>query len=315
MPVSYFSELLTFIVWKGDEREVETIKLFSSLKPIAGGKPNAFNLYHFALTSWLKDKSKEMDISRAYYYNSHIPSLLQDQKVPVGVVSPERYIPGTYSEVFAFLSVAYKVWMLFPDALSQIASSMKSNNLLSAVPGSQIAAYTLKDLGNECFKRGDFRGAIKHYDAAISGAGLSVISTVLASNRAACYNQLKEFSKSVEYTTSFLHIDPHYSKLIYRRTQAFMGIEYFVPAYHLIEYAILIEPNEQLLLKLKEEVIEKLSKKNDFTNLTNCAHCGKFKQRNMCSYCHNAFYCNKKCQSSHWIVHKHLCFKWKKLKN
>lgn len=75
---------------------------------------------------------------------------------------------------------------------------------------------SLKDKGNEYFKRKEFEEAINYYNFALSLKE----DPIFYSNRSACYVSLNKLDKVVEDTTSALKLKPDYSKCLLRRASA-----------------------------------------------------------------------------------------------
>jgi len=99
-----------------------------------------------------------------------------------------------------------------------------------------------KNLGNELFKKGDYPGAMRHYNEAIKR---DPENAVLYSNRAACYTKLAEFSLAVADCDVCIKKDPKFIKGYTRKGAALQGMREFGKAQRAYEDALGIEPNNQ----------------------------------------------------------------------
>ncbi|GMF00755.1 unnamed protein product [Ambrosiozyma monospora] len=87
-------------------------------------------------------------------------------------------------------------------------------------------ALSLKESGNEYFKKKDFETAIAYYTNALQCR----IDPVFYANRSACYAALDKDDKVVEDTTEALKINPSYNKCLLRRAHAYENMEKYPDA-------------------------------------------------------------------------------------
>ena len=130
-------------------------------------------------------------------------------------------------------------------------------------------ALRLKSEGNSKFKTTDFKGAIDSYSEALNTLANESSSAkdkyteqqksdkqncklAILSNRAACYNNIREYSKAKEDCTTILKSDEEHIKGLYRRGEAFLNLNDEVKAYKDFYKCLLVDKkNKQALKKVK----------------------------------------------------------------
>ena len=130
-------------------------------------------------------------------------------------------------------------------------------------------ALKLKTEGNGKFKTTDFKGAIDKYTEALNTIGNESSSAKkdlteqekadrtncklsVLSNRAACYNNIREYKKAKEDCDKILKDDEEHIKGLYRRGEAFLNLHDEVKAYKDFYNCLLIDKkNKQALKKVK----------------------------------------------------------------
>lgn len=103
----------------------------------------------------------------------------------------------------------------------------------------------LKEQGNDLFKKAQFERAIETYGEAIQACDKSETKILIAcyNNRAACYQQLSNFSGTIEDCTQVLELDPKNQKALLRRGLAYEGLERYRLALQDIRTLLGINPN------------------------------------------------------------------------
>ncbi|VDK47568.1 unnamed protein product [Anisakis simplex] len=97
-----------------------------------------------------------------------------------------------------------------------------------------------KTVGNELFKRGNYPGAMKHYNEAIKR---NPDNAILYSNRAACYTKLMEFQRALDDCETCIKKDPSFIKGYIRKGAALIAMKEFGKAQVAFEMALSIDSN------------------------------------------------------------------------
>jgi len=106
------------------------------------------------------------------------------------------------------------------DLLSKVEKIIKDKERLAYIDEEKSAAE--KELGNQCFKKGDFPAAIKHYSEAILR---NPSDHKIFSNRAACYSKLAEFNLGLKDCDECIRLDPSFIKGYIRKAKIQMGLK------------------------------------------------------------------------------------------
>jgi stress-induced-phosphoprotein 1 len=103
----------------------------------------------------------------------------------------------------------------------------------------------LKEKGNDAFKSAAFEKAIELYTEAIEASPKKDTPLALScyNNRAACYQQLSNFSGVIRDCTHVLELDPQNQKALLRRGLAYEGLERYRLALQDIRSLLAINPN------------------------------------------------------------------------
>ncbi|XP_055902574.1 protein unc-45 homolog B [Eupeodes corollae] len=92
-------------------------------------------------------------------------------------------------------------------------------------------ALTYKDKGNDAFKAEHWEDAVQYYSEAIKLGEKHKDLPIFYKNRAAAYLKKREFTKAIDDCTESLRLAPNDPKALFRRFQAYEGLEKFEEAY------------------------------------------------------------------------------------
>ena len=96
-----------------------------------------------------------------------------------------------------------------------------------------------KEMGNECFKSGEYDTAVEYYTR-----GLSLHeSAIIYANRAMAYLRMERPADALKDCDSALHVDPGYNKALFRRGLAQKALKSWDDAAEDLKAALAAEPD------------------------------------------------------------------------
>ncbi|EKE37365.1 TPR repeat protein [Entamoeba nuttalli P19] len=111
-----------------------------------------------------------------------------------------------------------------------------------------------KARGTQAFKDQKFEEAIKEYTEAIK---YDETNGVLYSNRSACYASLEQFEKALEDANKTIEYKPDWSRGYSRKAFALLKLERYEEAEEVCNAGLKIDPENQMLKDILDEVYEK----------------------------------------------------------
>ncbi|XP_054712606.1 stress-induced-phosphoprotein 1-like isoform X2 [Uloborus diversus] len=99
-----------------------------------------------------------------------------------------------------------------------------------------------KNKGKECYQKGDYPAAMKHYTEAIMR---NPDDAILYSNRAACYQKLAEFPLALKDCETCIKLDPNFVRGHIRKGMALMALKEHAKASAAFQKAMELDPNNQ----------------------------------------------------------------------
>ncbi|XP_053099404.1 mitochondrial import receptor subunit TOM34 isoform X2 [Hemicordylus capensis] len=132
----------------------------------------------------------------------------------------------------------------------------KSNDAASVTKQVPAAATTeqpnvLKQEGNDCVKKGDYKKAIEKYTESLK---LHKLECTTYTNRALCYLNLKQYKEAIQDCSEALKLDPKNVKAFYRRAQAYKELKDYKSSIADVNSLLKIEPKNTAAQKLLKEL-------------------------------------------------------------
>lgn len=228
----------------------------------------AYKNKDFATAHQHYDKAIELDPANIVFYNNKAAAYFEEAKYDECISMCQKAAEigrehrADYKQIAKALARIGNCYMKKADsvqALQWFEKSLsehrdpeivkKQKELEKVVKDQQRQAYIdpekaeqEKSLGNEQFKKGDYPGAMKHYNEAIKR---NPDNPVLYSNRAACFTKLMEFQRAVEDCDICIKKDPKFVKAHIRKGAALFAMREYSRAQKCYEEALLLDSNSQ----------------------------------------------------------------------
>lgn len=124
-------------------------------------------------------------------------------------------------------------------------------------------AVEKKNQGNEFFQGGKFDKAVECYSEAILNCPLSDKNELpkFFQNRAAAYENLKQYEKVIEDCTSALNLDPNYEKALTRRAKAFENLGKLQEAFEDLTSLCILQKFSATSMAAADKMVKKIGEK------------------------------------------------------
>jgi len=126
------------------------------------------------------------------------------------------------------------------NKLAEVEKVIKEEEKMSYIDPEK--ALEAKNAGKECFQKGDYPAALKHYSEAILR---NPDDAILYSNRAACYQKLAEFPLALKDCETCIKLDPNFVRGHIRKGMALMALKENAKASAAFQKAMELDPNNQ----------------------------------------------------------------------
>jgi len=226
----------------------------------------AYKKKNFAKAHEHYDKAIELDPTDITFYNNKAAAFLEEGKYDdciltclkaVEIGREHRADYSLVAKAYARIASCYTKQDKIKEALQFYEKSLSENRDAEVVKTHKELEKKYKELervayinpaiseeeknkGNDLFKKGDYPGAMRHYNEAIKR---NPDNAVLYSNRAACYTKLIEFQRAVDDCDSCLKKDPKFVKAHIRKAAALFAMRDYGRAQKSYEDALMLDPN------------------------------------------------------------------------
>ncbi|GIY50605.1 mitochondrial import receptor subunit TOM70 [Caerostris darwini] len=146
---------------------------------------------------------------------------------------------------------------------NDITHSKKETANVSETPYSKAKAF--KDIGNQCFREGNFSKAIEYYTHAIEICPPDKTGDLATfyQNRAAAFENLKNYEAVVNDTTKALEYNQSYEKALFRRGRAYEELGKLELCLEDVTSALMLDGfRNENYLKITDKVLKELSKQS-----------------------------------------------------
>ena len=140
-------------------------------------------------------------------------------------------------------------------------SSSSSSTAQSKTPFDK--AVEIKNQGNKFFQQGKFEEAAKCYSEAIDLCPASDKQELpkFYQNRAAAYENLKQYEKVIDDCTAALKVDPTYTKALMRRAKAYENIDKLLESFEDLTNLCILDKFSTQAMTMADKMVKKIGEK------------------------------------------------------
>lgn len=205
-----------------------------------------------------------------WYYRSQKKQVSKDDVKPKSP-TPTPTPPQTVNSEKDKIAAAASANSLSSEPASDVTDSLKVDTPAAPVdPYKQSQVF--KNKGNKHFKEGKFADAIKCYQQAIDLCPKTKVQDISTfhQNRAAAYEQLKNYDAVIKDCTEALHYNPKYTKALHRRAKAYELTKQLESCLEDITAVCILEAfQNQPSLLMADRVLKELGKEHAKAAMTN----------------------------------------------
>ncbi|KAG2378656.1 hypothetical protein C9374_008295 [Naegleria lovaniensis] len=140
------------------------------------------------------------------------------------------------------------------------------NRYKEVKPFTEMSSDLMKDIGNDEFQQGNFNDALDWYGRALQKNDNPELKHVLHSNMAQCHINMKQYKLAIEQAQNCIEANPSFVKGYYRKAVALELMGKRQQALDTLEMALKKEPNNDMILKLKQKILKDLEKPSTATS-------------------------------------------------
>jgi len=152
--------------------------------------------------------------------------------------------------------------------VTELPDDYEEENAPEIMPQMEKEVVAMKEEGNTAFKNGQYEQAIDFYSKALKQTTARDDRAVLLKNRAACYLKMGRNTDAATDCTDVLDICPNDTKALFRRCQAFEGMEKVEEAYKDAMALVKADPRNKAIQPVLERLMPIIHEKVDKSQQT-----------------------------------------------